>query len=582
MTNDDPPPDPFGVTSFEPSGGPRGPREPQDVPAPSTARGVVDPAPETFVHNLHKRAAPPESLATGDALIGRILKQRYKLKRLVGEGGMGGVYEAEHLEIGKRVAIKLVHTIHARDPHVAARIKQEARSTGAIESENIVQVFDAGEDEDLGLFLVMELLKGEDLSTLLGRKGRISAIGAAAIAIQAAQGLARAHAAGIVHRDLKPANVFLCTRDDGSTLVKLVDFGIAKLLRDADRAQQAPGLTRLGMVLGTPQYMSPEQAQGLPSVDHRTDIYSLGSVLFEMVVGSSPFAELPTYEQTILQIMTSPTPRMSDLLPEVHPGLDQLCASMMARDPNARPADMSLVREHLTRLLPEISGGVVPVTAEPGPLGVGDGRSSARMLAARAIGAPSSGHARAARPATHSTMAVNAGDRLFTPQAEPPESLGLPPRRDRGTAVLVGVSAAALMALAGGIAVVRMTTSRATPAPAGVQTAAGASATAAPVYSGDTPPPPVVDDKPAPSAAALPIDPPRPPPVEETTAPDAAPAHVAVTANPPPHRSRSHAPKTDSSGSADKATTKPEERSLGTITAPETWDGPETTTKPKH
>ncbi len=326
------------------------------APAPATTHGLprsgVGPA---------AAEVPPSEQPSSSGPIGRVINGRYKIKRLLGEGGMGGVYEGEHLEIGKRVAIKLVHALHARDPHIAARIKQEARSTGAIESENIVQVFDAGEDVDLGIFLVMEMLKGEDLGSLLARKGRISPMAAATMVIQAAQGLSRAHAAGIVHRDLKPANIFLSTRDDGTSLVKLVDFGIAKLVRDANRAQEAPGLTRVGMVIGTPQYMSPEQAQGLPTVDHKTDIYSLGAVLFEAIVGTSPYREMPTYEQTILQIMTRPAPLISSVVPDVSPALDRLCAEMMAHEPSARPSDMAVVRERLLAIFPEIEGGRLPM-----------------------------------------------------------------------------------------------------------------------------------------------------------------------------------------------------------------------------
>ncbi len=286
--------------------------------------------------------------------VGRVVNGRYGIRRLLGEGGMGGVYEAEHLDIGKRVAIKIVHALHARDPHVAARIRQEARSTGALESENVVQVFDAGDDEAIGIYLVMELLKGEDLASLLSGGRRVSPVAAATMVLQAAQGLSRAHAAGIVHRDLKPANVFLSTRDDGSSIVKLVDFGIAKLVRDASRANRGPGLTQAGMAIGTPHYMSPEQAQGLATVDHRTDVYSLGAVLFEAIAGAPPFPELPTYEQTIVRIVTTAAPRLSSRVPEVDPRLDRLCAEMMARDPDARPADMGAVRARLLAIFPEI------------------------------------------------------------------------------------------------------------------------------------------------------------------------------------------------------------------------------------
>ncbi|MGO9707717.1 MAG: protein kinase domain-containing protein, partial [Polyangiaceae bacterium] len=341
-----------GATPITNPNAPVGGLQPQTNPGSQVGGGL----PQSGVGPTAAAGVPQASSGP----IGRTIHGRYKIKRLIGEGGMGGVYEGEHLEIGKRVAIKLVHALHARDPMIAARIKQEARSTGAIESENIVQVFDAGEDPELGIFLVMELLKGEDLTSLLARKKRISPMAAATMVLQAAQGLSRAHAAGIVHRDLKPANIFMCTRDDGSSLVKLVDFGIAKLIRDAN-ATQAQGLTRMGMVIGTPQYMSPEQAQGLLTVDHRTDIYSLGAVLFEAMVGRSPYQEMPTYEQTILQIMTRPPPRLITEIPDIHPELDRLCADMMAHDPNARPRDMAQVRERLLRIFPEIEGGRMPM-----------------------------------------------------------------------------------------------------------------------------------------------------------------------------------------------------------------------------
>ncbi|MDP9002054.1 MAG: protein kinase [Myxococcota bacterium] len=346
---------------------------------------------------------------------------RYRLNRMIGEGGMGGVYEAEHIEIGRLVAVKLVHGLHARDRLITGRIKQEARSTSAIDSENIVQVFDAGEDDELGVFLVMELLKGEDLSALVARRKGLRQREAATIAMQAAQGLARAHAVGIIHRDLKPANIFLCVRDDGSPLVKLVDFGIAKIVRDAQGQQGR--LTYVGMVIGTPQYMSPEQAQGLPTVDHRTDIYSLGSVLFEMIAGRSPYPEMPTYEQTILQIMTRPPERLSQFVPSVHQGLDQLCADMMAHDPLRRPQDMKTVRKRLARILPELGDVPLPV-----------------------IG----GDSMPAPPLTHTAVAVDS-----TASESLRAIAGLPQKRSG--AVYVGIAAIAAVGLvAGSLAVARI------------------------------------------------------------------------------------------------------------------------------
>jgi tRNA A-37 threonylcarbamoyl transferase component Bud32 len=399
--------------------------------------------------------------AEGAGPIGRVLKGRYKIKRLLGEGGMGGVYEGEHLEIGKRVAIKIVHKLHARDTHIAARIKQEARSTSAIESEHIVQVFDAGEDDELGLFLVMELLKGEDLNNLLARRKRLTPASTAALVVQAAQGLARAHAAGIVHRDLKPANVFVCARDDGSSLVKLVDFGIAKIVRDAQSGSTGPGggLTRLGMVIGTPQYMSPEQAQGLPTVDLRTDVYSLGAVLFECIVGTSPFPEMPTYEQTILQIMMRPAPRLRDLVPTIDPALDALCAEMMAMDPAARPQDMGAVRERLIRIFPEIETSRAPmrsITAEMGlevtafDAGMTGDRVQALVEEARRATAAGPAGTGVRRPGTHSAVAL---DSHPDTEEAAPQVAGLP-RRARKTPWVLAASAVALI---GVVAVVGLT-----------------------------------------------------------------------------------------------------------------------------
>jgi len=290
---------------------------------------------------------PPDSLTS----VGSVVAGRYRLVRLIGEGGMGAVYEAEHVEIGKRVAIKLVRSVHARHAEIAARFKREARSASAIESDHIVQVFDAGNDPELGLFMAMELLRGEDLGNLLARSGRLDPETACSVVMQAASALEKAHAANIVHRDLKPANIFLVQREDQTAMVKLVDFGIAKIVRD-ESAPTGGGLTRTGSAIGTPNYMSPEQAQGLTTLDHRTDIYSLGAVLYEMIAGGPPFPEMPSYEQTILQILTQPVPRCSALVPALPPPVDQLIADMMTFRAEQRIGTMREVRERMLTVYP--------------------------------------------------------------------------------------------------------------------------------------------------------------------------------------------------------------------------------------
>jgi serine/threonine-protein kinase len=267
--------------------------------------------------------------------LGKEVAGKYVLRRLIGKGGMGAVFEAEHVELGKRVAIKLMRAVHARGSEAAARFRREARAASAVDSEHIVDVFDVGEDPDLGLFMVMELLDGEDLGALLRRVGRLEPTLALAIARQAALALEKAHAAGVVHRDLKPENVFLRSRDL-SVVVKLVDFGVAKLLRDV-RERASGGVTRAGAVLGTPSYMSPEQAIGLPDIDHRTDLYSLGALLYEMLVGEPAYPQKATYEMTIVSIATEEPPRVSSRV-AVMPELDELVVHLMSRDPGARPA----------------------------------------------------------------------------------------------------------------------------------------------------------------------------------------------------------------------------------------------------
>jgi serine/threonine-protein kinase len=309
-----------------------------------------------------------ENTSEASRAIGEVLAGRYRIERIIGEGGMGAVYEGKHTDIGKRVAIKLVHAVHMRHPEIEERFKREARSASAIESEHIVHIFDVGHDEKLGLFMVMEFLKGDDLAMVLAREGRLDPFSACAVTAQAAFGLEKAHEVGIIHRDLKPANVFLCSRDDGSVQVKLVDFGIAKFVREINQADPGKGLTRMGMAIGTPQYMSPEQAQGLPDLDHRTDIYSLGGVLYEALTGEPAVKSYDSYEMTIVEVITKRAPRVSETFPGVPPALDQLVADMMEPEPVDRIPDMATVRARILEIYPEIADMRLPIGALSGDM----------------------------------------------------------------------------------------------------------------------------------------------------------------------------------------------------------------------
>ena len=264
-----------------------------------------------------------------EALVGKTIASRYVLRGLLGHGGMGAVYEAEHLGLGKRVAIKFVDPEFATDEKVVARFAREARVMSAMESAHIVTVFDAG-TEDGRPYLVMELLRGEDLGQRLRRTRRVALAEAMHIVAQVLKGLARAHAAGIIHRDLKPDNVFLLKHDTDPLFAKIVDFGISKIERP--RANTSPlALTGRGTVLGTPFYMSPEQAQAAPDVDGRADLYSVGAILFECLTGRPPHTG-ESYEQIILSICMREAPSVQVYDPALPAEVAAFVARSLLRD----------------------------------------------------------------------------------------------------------------------------------------------------------------------------------------------------------------------------------------------------------
>ncbi len=245
---------------------------------------------------------------------------RYEVLRLLGAGAMGSVYEARHKGTGRRVAVKLIKAEVAQGPEVVQRFQREARAAGAIASEHITQVLDSGTDAATGApFLVMELLSGEDLHVVLRRLRPMRPDLALRIVAQALAGLERAHAAKVVHRDIKPPNLFLARRDDGSHVVKLCDFGIAKVGPDALSSSQNASLTHTSALLGSPNYMSPEQAKGAKSTDARTDLWSMGVVLYELLVGQTPYPEADTLGLVLLAICSDPPADVQRYSPWVPP-----------------------------------------------------------------------------------------------------------------------------------------------------------------------------------------------------------------------------------------------------------------------
>jgi eukaryotic-like serine/threonine-protein kinase len=270
-------------------------------------------------------------------LIDHVIGGKYRITELIGQGGMGTVFEAVHTGTGSRVAIKLIVSNDIKE-EIFVRFQREARAAGTIDSQHIVRIFDMGTDDRSGSpFMVMERLFGEDLSQLMRRVGPLSPQIAVALAAQAALGLAKAHESGVVHRDIKPANLFLHDGGDNrDTVVKILDFGIAKVLMDAMQRSEEGGLTRTGSMLGSPHYMSPEQAQGLRSIDHRSDIWSLGVVLYKMLSGQTPHAHLQTLGQVILAICSQQARPIQELAPWVPPEVAMIVHRALQPDPNQR------------------------------------------------------------------------------------------------------------------------------------------------------------------------------------------------------------------------------------------------------
>ncbi len=262
--------------------------------------------------------------------VGEIVGGKYRLVRYLASGGMGTVYEAQHTVVKRRFAVKLLHAELAAQRESLARFQREAQAAGELESENVAAAVDFGIAENGSPYLVMEYLAGESLRVLVDRSERLPVSRATDIVGQACRGVGVAHKAGIIHRDLNPQNLFVCRREDGTDLVKVLDFGIAKL----EAVQSAE--TRTGTIMGTPAYLSPEQARGEKTVDHRTDVYGLGAVLYELLSGKKPHPG-DSHNAILHHICTQPALPLDggDLgLPEA---LTASVKRALSSDPRARP-----------------------------------------------------------------------------------------------------------------------------------------------------------------------------------------------------------------------------------------------------
>ncbi|HUJ62693.1 MAG TPA: serine/threonine-protein kinase [Kofleriaceae bacterium] len=282
-------------------------------------------------------------------LVGVTLSERYLVKRKIGQGGMGAVYEATHTQIGGRYAVKVLLEKYAQREAIVARLKQEAQLATSLDNEHIIRVTDFGNTEDGRTFVVMEYLDGESLAELLARESKLGEQRILHLASQTASALAAAHAKGIVHRDIKPENVFLLRRKD-QDFVKVVDFGISKSLRSSDEQEEVPRLTQTGMVLGTPLYMSPEQARGDEDLDHRVDIYALGVIMYEAASGRVPFVG-NNYLSVISQVLNEEPKPLRVLRPELSEEFEAIVMRAMAKDRTQRYANATAMLADVNAVL---------------------------------------------------------------------------------------------------------------------------------------------------------------------------------------------------------------------------------------
>ncbi|MBA3458149.1 MAG: protein kinase [Deltaproteobacteria bacterium] len=295
-------------------------------------------------------------------LIGREIAGRYRIQAKLGEGGMGAVFKAEQISLKRTIAVKLLRPEMASSQLLLRRFNAEAEAVAKLSHPNTVNIYDFGQDSDGTLFIAMEYVEGHSLRDVIHREAPFPLRRALSIALQVASSLTDAHSRSIIHRDLKPDNVMLQQRGRERDIVRVLDFGIAKLREENRQSQMA--MTQAGDMLGTPQYMAPEQIRAEP-IDGRTDVYALGCLLYEMITARLPY-EAPTImsllSKHLLEVTVPPSQRRLDLA--LPPAIDQLILSAMAKDPNLRPATMEAFGEQMAELLASLPVDTMQATAQ--------------------------------------------------------------------------------------------------------------------------------------------------------------------------------------------------------------------------
>ncbi|HEX5098123.1 MAG TPA: serine/threonine-protein kinase, partial [Polyangiaceae bacterium] len=308
---------------------------------------------------------------------GELIDDKYRIVRLIGEGGMGAVYEGENTRIHRRVAIKVLHAGVSEMPDVVARFEREAQAAGRIGSEHIVEVLDLGTLRGGDRYMVMEFMDGDSLAQRIRQRGSMAPKDLYPVARQLLDALAAAHNAGIVHRDLKPDNVFLLKSRRGQPdFLKLLDFGISKF-------SSGPGglsMTRTGAVMGTPYYMAPEQAKGAKDIDHRVDLYAAGVILYEALAGRVPFLA-DTFNELLFKIVLEKPEPLAKVAPHVDPVLAGIVETAMAREPGERFQTAEALRDALDHWASQ-QGHQASAAAAPATSGVAPVPAVAQPMAA--------------------------------------------------------------------------------------------------------------------------------------------------------------------------------------------------------
>jgi serine/threonine-protein kinase len=427
-------------------------------------------------------------LSPGDLVAGK-----YIVDSVIGMGAAGYVVAAHHPELRQRVAVKLLRASRAGHPSMAERMMREARAVVGMQSEHVVRVMDVGRDKAGLPFLVMEHLQGFDLSEVLKQRKKLPIEEAVDYVLQACDAIAEAHARGIVHRDLKPGNLFLTKRIDGSPLVKVLDFGISKAT-SLEPQDMELSLTETAAILGSPTYMSPEQVRSAKRVDHRTDIWALGVILFKLVGGDAPFVA-ETFSALCAAIIADSPGRLRDLTPEVPEGLERAVQKCLEKDPLKRWNSIAELAEAIAPYGSDRGRASIQriVRAVPAPAASGDAFDPSEDVVPPRVQLPST-LLQGAHEAHEASLQGVAG-----PQPKP--------RRGLFIAGFVGIA----LVTAGGVVVYKMSA----PRPPKVEAAAQppppqtATTTAAPAAS-SSPPPAALEPSAKPSATSTAKKPPKP------------------------------------------------------------------------